>query len=100
MKAILALGLLFAMFATVLSSSAAFAAPQNMETCFSPEEKCDERLISFLGSATRSLDVTLYNLTHRGILKAIEDARVAIEDARVAIEDAARRDRHCSGAHA
>lgn len=60
---------------TVISPALATTVPQDLETCFSPEEKCDEKLIAFFATATRSIDLTLYNLTHRGIAKAIEDAR-------------------------
>ena len=77
------LGLASARASAPNDSKASLAPPQNMETCFSPEEKCDERLIAFLGTANHTDDVTLYNLTHRGIAKALEDARARVVKVRV-----------------
>jgi phosphatidylserine/phosphatidylglycerophosphate/cardiolipin synthase-like enzyme len=52
-----------------------FTAPQNLESCFSPDENCDQKLIGLITSAQSTLDVAIYNITHQGVVKAIEDAK-------------------------
>jgi len=47
--------------------SANSSLPQDLETCFSPEEPCDQKLIQFIASARSSLDVAIYDLTHEEI---------------------------------
>ena len=38
--------------------------PVDKEICFSPEEKCDLRLVKFIQSAKTSLDIAIFDLTH------------------------------------
>lgn len=45
-----------------------------LDTCFSPEEACDQKLIRFIASARSTLQVAIYSLTHQGISQAIIDA--------------------------
>lgn len=40
-------------------------------TCFSPDEKCDEQLISFMRSAKKSMDIAIFSLTHPQIVHEI-----------------------------
>ena len=47
---------------------------QNLDMCFSPGN-CDLKLIGFIDSAKRTLDVAIYSITHAAIAKAIEDAK-------------------------
>lgn len=48
---------------------------KNMDVCFSPKEKCDKKIISFIKSAKKSLEVAIYSLTHRDIVLAIKEAK-------------------------
>jgi phosphatidylserine/phosphatidylglycerophosphate/cardiolipin synthase-like enzyme len=45
-----------------------------LDTCFSPGN-CDQKLIRLIGTATRTLEVAIYSLTHTGISQAIIDAK-------------------------
>ena len=38
------------------------APPKDKEVCFSPDERCDLKLLRFLESATRSVDVAIFDL--------------------------------------
>lgn len=46
-------------------------APKDNETCFSPNEGCDQKLWKFIQSATKSLDVAVYDITHEKIVHEI-----------------------------
>lgn len=48
---------------------------KNMDVCFSPKEKCDKKIISFINSAKKSLEIAIYSLTHRDIVSAIKAAK-------------------------
>ena len=37
-------------------------APLDQETCFSPEEPCDQKLLKFIQSARKSIDVAIYDI--------------------------------------
>jgi hypothetical protein len=39
------------------------AAPTDLETCFSPDESCDLKLVKFIRSAQTSIDVAIFDLT-------------------------------------
>src|SRR5271166_3106571 len=41
---------------------AAVALPVDQENCFAPDEPCDEKLITFVQSATKSLDIAVYDI--------------------------------------
>lgn len=50
-------------------------APRDQEVCFSPDEPCDLKLIKFIQSAQKSLDIAIYDinldqLVHHVILKS------------------------------
>jgi phosphatidylserine/phosphatidylglycerophosphate/cardiolipin synthase-like enzyme len=45
-----------------------------METCFSPKEACDQKIIAFIDGAQQSLDIAIYAITHPGIADAIQRA--------------------------
>jgi cardiolipin hydrolase len=64
------------LFAAILSlSSVSFAMEiGDPETCFSPAEACDKKLISFIQKSQRSLDVAIYAITHPDIASAIVQA--------------------------
>jgi phosphatidylserine/phosphatidylglycerophosphate/cardiolipin synthase-like enzyme len=38
-------------------------APQDLEVCFSPDEPCDTKLVKFIDSAEKSLDIAIYDIT-------------------------------------
>lgn len=46
-------------------------APQDNETCFSPNQGCDQKLWKFIQTATKSLDVAVYDITHEKIVHEI-----------------------------
>lgn len=37
--------------------------PADLETCFSPDEPCDTKLVKFIQSAQKSIDVAIYDIT-------------------------------------
>ena len=37
-------------------------APQDQEICFSPDEPCDEKLVNFIDSAQKSLEIAIYDI--------------------------------------
>lgn len=59
--------------AAILQASSV-ALPSNLEVCFSPDESCDTKLIKFIDSSTRTLDIAIYSITHTGISGAITAA--------------------------
>jgi phosphatidylserine/phosphatidylglycerophosphate/cardiolipin synthase-like enzyme len=46
-------------------------APKDNETCFSPDENCDEKLRKFILSAKQSLDVAIFDINRKSIIDAI-----------------------------
>ncbi len=36
--------------------------PQNEETCFSPDEACDEKLVSLIDGAKKTIDIAIYDI--------------------------------------
>ena len=45
--------------------------PQDLETCFSPDMPCNEKLVQFILSTKCSLDIAIYDLTDKNIANAI-----------------------------
>jgi phosphatidylserine/phosphatidylglycerophosphate/cardiolipin synthase-like enzyme len=45
------------------AEKALVAAPKDQETCFSPDEPCDAKLIKFIETAQKSVDVAIFDLT-------------------------------------
>jgi mitochondrial cardiolipin hydrolase len=45
---------------------------KSIDSCFSPIEKCDIKIISFIGLAKSQLDIAIFSLTHAGIASAIK----------------------------
>lgn len=54
---------------------AANPAVGSLDTCFSPVERCDLKLIALLQTATKSLDIAIYSITHPQIVAAIIAAK-------------------------
>jgi len=48
---------------------------KNLETCFSPNEGCDQKLIAVINSAKKTLDVAIFSITHPEIAEAIAAAK-------------------------
>ena len=48
---------------------------KNLETCFSPKEGCDQKLIGVINSAKTTLDIAIFSITHTGIAAAIVEAQ-------------------------
>jgi phosphatidylserine/phosphatidylglycerophosphate/cardiolipin synthase-like enzyme len=44
------------------------AAPRDLEVCFSPEEHCDAKLIKFIQSAEKSIDMAIYDINHEQLV--------------------------------
>lgn len=42
--------------------------------CFSPHDHCDQVLINFINSAKKSIDIAIFDLSHKGIADAIINA--------------------------
>lgn len=49
----------------------AAATPEDVAVCFSPEGNCSQKLLAFLGRAQKSLDIAVYNITDRRIIKLL-----------------------------
>jgi phosphatidylserine/phosphatidylglycerophosphate/cardiolipin synthase-like enzyme len=47
----------------------------NLDTCFSPAETCDQKLITLIDSTRSTLDIAIYSITHAGITNAILAAK-------------------------
>ncbi|NBV49660.1 DUF1669 domain-containing protein [bacterium] len=62
-------------------------------TCFSPDEKCDEQLISFIRSAKKSIDIAIFSLTHPQIVHEILMASRRIP-VRVLVDRRQSKERH------
>ena len=65
-------------FAILSLSQASYAvnpAVGSVDTCFSPTERCDLKLISFITTATHTLDIAIYSITHTQIVAAIIAAK-------------------------
>ena len=45
--------------------------PQDLETCFSPDMLCKQKLVQFILNTKSSLDIAIYDLTDRDIAEAI-----------------------------
>lgn len=43
--------------------SAPPSVPKDQEVCFSPDEPCDQKLIKFIQSAQKSIDIAIYDIT-------------------------------------
>ena len=50
---------------------ATVTAPKDNEICFSPDEPCHYKLKKFIESATKTLDVAIYDLNEDSIVHAI-----------------------------
>lgn len=65
--------------ATPEEIAAAVEAPKSgpviIDSCFSPDEPCDKRIIQFINSAKRTLEIAVFSFTHAGIAKAIVKAQ-------------------------
>ena len=48
---------------------------KSVDSCFSPVEKCDVKIISFIQKAQTRLDIAIFALTHSGISNAIKQAK-------------------------
>jgi phosphatidylserine/phosphatidylglycerophosphate/cardiolipin synthase-like enzyme len=46
-------------------------APKDNETCFSPDENCDEKLRKFILSAKESIDIAIFDINLHNIIDAI-----------------------------
>lgn len=59
----------------ILFSLNTFAAPQDNEVCFSPDEACADKLVEFVDTAQQSIDMAIYDinldqLVHHLLVKA------------------------------
>lgn len=59
---------------------------QNLETCFSPNEGCDQKLISVINSAKKNLDIAIFSITHPEIAASIADAKKRGVEVRMVVD--------------
>lgn len=52
---------------------------KSSDSCFSPGERCDLKLISFIGLAEKQVDIAVFSLTHSAIAEAIIKAKAKPE---------------------
>jgi phosphatidylserine/phosphatidylglycerophosphate/cardiolipin synthase-like enzyme len=50
-------------FESIPSKPVKVSNPVNLETCFSPDEPCSEKLLQFISSAEKSLDIAIYSIS-------------------------------------
>lgn len=60
---------------TLLSFSFSVQALENLDTCFSPDNFCDKKVIQFFRQAQRSADIAVFSFSHQGIRDAILQAQ-------------------------
>jgi phosphatidylserine/phosphatidylglycerophosphate/cardiolipin synthase-like enzyme len=54
-------------------------APKDNETCFSPDENCDEKLRKFILSAKESLDIAIFDINLNKIVDAIVEQSAKVK---------------------
>lgn len=59
----------------IFSKMALGADIQNLETCYSPEGRCDQKLIGMINSSKKTLEVAIYSIDHSGIAASIIAAK-------------------------
>jgi phosphatidylserine/phosphatidylglycerophosphate/cardiolipin synthase-like enzyme len=47
----------------------------NLQTCFSPQDNCDQVIIGYIKSAKKTIDMAIYNLSLDGIHNALSEAK-------------------------
>jgi len=57
----------------------AISAPRDLDTCFSPDEACGEKLLAFVQSARRSVDVAVFAITLEDLVDELVDASMRIQ---------------------
>ncbi len=62
---------LFLVLASLFFFSSPSFALNNLETCFSPKGNCDQKIISYLDGAQKTIDMAIYSLTLQGIRDAL-----------------------------
>lgn len=55
--------------------AAAGAQPTSAETCFSPQESCERRLVALFCSARSTIDIAIYNLTMQEFAEALRSVK-------------------------
>jgi cardiolipin hydrolase len=56
-----------------VAKSAMTTAPKDNETCFAPDQPCAFKLIKFIESAKKSIDVAIFDITDKRVAQAIID---------------------------
>lgn len=59
------------------------SSPKDQEVCFSPDDPCDKKLLAFVSSATKSVDIAIYDLNldqlvHRLLILSKKGVKVRI----------------------
>lgn len=65
---------LLAILVSTFFVSSSFAL-QNLQTCFSPEENCDKVILEYIASATKTIDMAIFNLSMDELHKALTTAK-------------------------
>lgn len=58
----------------------------NLETCFSPNENCDQKLINVINSAKKTLDIAIFSITHPDIAASIVAVKKKGVDVRMVVD--------------
>lgn len=45
--------------------------PVDLETCFSPDEPCSDKLVKFINSAEKTLDIAIYSINLENVVDAL-----------------------------
>lgn len=66
----------------------------NLDTCFSPKENCDEKLIEVINSAKKTLEVAIFSITHPKIAAAIIEAKTRGVAVRMVVDKGQAEGKH------
>lgn len=68
------------------NSAAASIKHEKQEFCFSPTEPCDDKLVSFIGTSKKSLDIAVFSINRKKIIKAILDKHQTVKNIRIVMD--------------
>jgi phosphatidylserine/phosphatidylglycerophosphate/cardiolipin synthase-like enzyme len=58
-----------------MQAAALSVVPTDLETCFSPDEDCDTKLLSFIKTAHHTIDMAIYNITLTDLGTLLQNAK-------------------------
>ncbi len=89
--------LLFFLLAFSCSQQPSTVVSSNCEVnvCFSPFQRCTQRIINLINNSRKSVDVAMFSFTNRKIARALIRAKSRGVHVRVIIDEGTAKTRHC-----